>query len=176
MTTAKINISAELAALEKMTSSELRHRYADLHDEPSRSGNKQWLLRRCAWRLQSLAEGGLSERAKRRAKELARDQDIRTIPPKGMEMDPLDHKPDIIAPARKHIRTTRDDRLPMPGTRLTRVYKGHKYQVEVLTSGFAYDGQRYQSLSAITHAITGSHWNGYLFFKLSRTTPIKENR
>ena len=166
MATHTIDIPKELAALEKMTSAGLRERYADLYGEPSRSGNKQWLLRRCAWRLQSLAEGGLSERARRRARKLARDQDIRVIPPAGMKMDPLDHEPDIVVSDRAHIRRKRDDRLPMSGTQLTRVYKGHQYQVEVLANGFAYDGQRYQSLSAVAHAITGSHWNGYLFFSL----------
>jgi len=166
MSKREINMPRELAALAKMTPGELRGRYADLYGEPSRSGNRQWLLRRCAWRLQSLAEGGLSERAKRRAKELARDQDIRVIPPAGMKMDPLDHAPDVVAPARKHIRRKLDARLPMPGARLARVYKGHEYQVEVLADGFAYDGERYQSLSAVAHAITGGHWNGYLFFDL----------
>ena len=162
----RIDIPKELAAMEKMTAGELRDRYADLYGEQSRSGNKQWLLRRCAWRLQSLVEGGLSERAKRRARKLARDQDIRVIPPVGMKIAPLDHEPDVIAPARKHIHRKLDDRLPMPGTRLTRVYKGHEYQVEVLVDGFAYDGERYHSLSAVAHAITGGHWNGYLFFNL----------
>ncbi len=84
-----------------------------------------------------------------------------------MTMDPLDYQPDVVAPARKHIRRKRDDRLPAPGTRLTRVYKGHEYQVEVLSNGFAYEGERYQSLSAVAHAITGGHWNGFLFFGLT---------
>ena len=161
-----INVSRELAAMEKMTPRELRDRYADLYNEPSRSGNKQWLLRRCAWRLQSLAEGGLSERAKRRARQLARDQDIRVIPPRGMTMDPLDHTPHVVASVGRHIRCKLDDRLPMPGARLTRVYKGHKYEVDVMANGFAYDGECYQSLSAVAHAITGGHWNGYLFFDI----------
>ncbi len=170
MSKRKNSIPRELAALKKMTPGELRSRYADLYGEPSRSGNRQWLLRRCAWRLQSLAEGGLSERAKRRAKQLARDQDIRVIPPKDMKMAPLDHAPHVVAPAHKHIHRNRDDRLPMPGACLTRIYKGHEYQVEVLSNGFVYDGERYQSLSAIAHVITGGHWNGYLFFNIKKPT------
>ena len=66
-------IERDLATLKDMTPSQLRAKYAELHGEPSRSGNKQWLIRRCAWRIQALAEGGLSERARRHAKELARD-------------------------------------------------------------------------------------------------------
>jgi len=152
-------IERKLAALQDMTPRQLRERYAELYGEPSRSGNRQWLIRRCAWRIQALAEGGLSERAERRARQLARDQDLRIIPPKDLKMAPL-------------IRRTHDARLPMPGEQITRVYKGHQYVVDVLDDGFAYDGKRYQSLSAVAHAITGGHWNGFKFF--NREQPSKE--
>ena len=157
-------IERKLAALQDMTPQRLRQRYAELYGEPSRSGNKQWLIRRCAWRIQALAEGGLSERARLRAKELACDQDLRTIPPKGSKMAPLDRPADVQQPARRYIRRTHDARLPMPGSQVRRVYKNHLYVVDVLDDGFAYDGQRYQSLSAVAHAITGGHWNGFKFF------------
>lgn len=54
----------------------------------------------------------------------------------------------------------------------TRVYKGHQYVVDVLEDGFAYDGKRYQSLSAVAHVITGGHWNGFKFF--NREQPAEE--
>jgi hypothetical protein len=38
-------------------------------------------------------------------------------------------------------------------------------QVQILTTGFAYQGQVYPSLSAVAKAVTGSHCNGYLFFR-----------
>ena len=162
-------IERDMATLKDMTPSQLRGRYAELHGEPSRSGNKQWLIRRCAWRIQALAEGGLSERARRRAKELARDQDLRAIPPNGSKMAPLDRPADVQQPARRYIRRTHDARLPMPGGQVCRVYKNHLYVVDVLDDGFAYDGQRYQSLSAVAHAITGGHWNGFKFFNCEDT-------
>ena len=162
----KPNIARELVLLKSMSAGELREKYFDLFGEETRSGNRQWMLRRCAWRVQALAEGGLSEMAIRRAKDLARDQDIRVVPPKGMSMSSLDHEPDVVVSVREKIHRTRDDRLPMPGTQLTRVYKGHKYVIDVLAQGFAYEGQRYRSLSAIAHVITGSHWNGYRFFNI----------
>lgn len=161
------DIETELAALQRMTPKELRAKYAELFGERSRTGNRLWLLRRCAWRLQSLAEGGLSERAKRRAKELARDQDIRMTRPPGMEMLPLARPADVKRSARALGR--HDPRLPMPGQQITRVYKGHRYVVDVLVEGFAYEGQRYESLSAVAHAITGGHWNGYRFFNLHQS-------
>jgi hypothetical protein len=58
-----------------------------------------------------------------------------------------------------------DHRLPPPGTILTRPYKGQLVQVQVLTDGFAYGGRVYASLSAVAKAITGSHCNGFLFFR-----------
>ena len=58
-----------------------------------------------------------------------------------------------------------DHRLPPPGTILTRPYKGQLLQVQVLTDGFAYAGRVYASLSAVAKAITGSHTNGFLYFR-----------
>jgi len=49
----RTNINRDLAALKGMTPKQLRERYAELYGEPSRSGNKQWLIRRCAWRIQA---------------------------------------------------------------------------------------------------------------------------
>jgi hypothetical protein len=60
----------------------------------------------------------------------------------------------------------KDERLPIPGTVLTRQYKGHKIVVTVLENGFEYEGEVYRSLSAVAKAVTGSHWSGNLFFGL----------
>ncbi|MCL2701721.1 MAG: DUF2924 domain-containing protein [Phycisphaerae bacterium] len=126
------NVPRELAAMAKMSAGELRSRYRELFGEESRSGNKQWLFRRCAWRLQSLAEGGLSERALLRAKELARDVDVRLRPP-GPDNMPRAEQPQLAGLARtvrSPILRTRDARLPMPGTVLRRKFKGHVYSVD----------------------------------------------
>jgi hypothetical protein len=58
-----------------------------------------------------------------------------------------------------------DSRLPPPGTILSRPYKGQQLHVQVLTDGFAYAGRVYPSLSAVAKAITGSHTNGFHFFR-----------
>jgi len=173
MIKARLDITKELAAMEKMTATQLRARHAELFGEESRSGNRQWLFRRCAWRLQALAEGDLCERAMQRAKELARDVDVRLRPPSELDAALQTRPADVTRPVQACLVLNSDTRLPMPGTRLTRRYKGHEYMLEVLDSGFAYDGEVYRSLSAIAHAITGSHWNGYLFFNL--TDPRKES-
>ena len=68
-----LNVGKEVAALQRMTVKELRAKYAEVFGETTRAGNKPWLVKRIAWRLQSLVEGDLSERARQRAAELAND-------------------------------------------------------------------------------------------------------
>ena len=153
------HLAKDLAVLTQLTVSELRHKYAEVFGEPTRTGNKTWLVRRIAWRLQALAEGDLSERARRRAAELARDADLRLNPPPSKATTTATPSESISAPA------PIDQRLPPPGTILTRPYKGQLVQVQVLTEGFAYGGRVYPSLSAVAKAITGSHCNGFLFFR-----------
>lgn len=162
-----IELSNQVAALEQMSVGQLRERYAEVFGEAARSGNRQWLLRRVAWRIQALAEGDLASRAihhaRRRAGELARDADLRLRPPNGP-----------IAPimtggvASASMPVQRDERVPPPGTILTRQFKGVVHRVSILPHGFEYDGEVYRSLSAVAHTITGSHWNGMLFFGLTK--------
>ncbi len=158
-----MNVAKEVATLQRMTVRELRSRYAEVFGEETRAGNKAWLVKRIAWRLQSLAEGGISERARRRAAELANDADVRLSPPKA--------KPAVPAPTARTKTTPLaikgDDRLPPPGTIITRQYKGHVLQVRVLAEGFEFEGEVYKSLSAVAKAITGQHCNGYHFFRLT---------
>jgi hypothetical protein len=162
------NLEQTIAALQRMTVSQLRDRYIEVFAEPTRSGNRQFLFKRLAWRIQSLAEGGLSERAKRRAEELARDEDIRTTLPRPQQQQ--GGGTSVTLPAPRAAST--HDRLPIRGTVLTRRYRGRQVSVKVLSQGFEHEGQVYRSLSAVAKAVTGSHWNGHLFFGL---TTLKRN-
>src|SRR5437762_12681442 len=104
-----------LAALQRLTIQQLRCRYAELFGETTTPKNRTWLLRRLAWRLQALAEGDLSERARQRAAELANDADLRTTVPRAPRSVPavvVDLPPLPVA-------SQTDPRLPMPGTVLT---------------------------------------------------------
>ena len=94
---------------------------------------------------------------------MANDADLRLSPPK-VQLDAA--PPERTKTAELHIRT--DDRLPPPGTSLTRRYKGQTLQIKVLPRGFEFQGQDYKSLSAVAKAITGQHCNGYLFFRLGQ--------
>lgn len=53
-----------------------------------------------------------------------------------------------------------------PGSRLERLWRGERHQVEVLDGAFEWQGQRYKSLSQVARAITGVRWNGPRFFGL----------
>ena len=151
------NIARELATLQRLTVPQLRQRYAEVFSETTNANNCAWLMKKIAWRLQALAEGGLSERARRRAAELANDADLRSNPPRTIPMPVPAEVPTPRAPL--------DDRLPAAGTVLTRKYKGEVLQVKILADGFEHDGQVSPSLSAVAKAITGSHCNGFLFFR-----------
>src|SRR5262249_4543640 len=150
-----------ISDLQRLTMPQLRQRYAELFGETTTVKNRTWLLRRVAWRLQCLAEGDLSERARQRAAELANDADLRLTLPRVKTPVPA-----AVAGAEPATRTcSPDPRLPMPGTVLMREYKGQTLHVEVLAEGFAYAGQTYKSLSAVARAITGAHCNGFWFFR-----------
>jgi hypothetical protein len=153
-----LNIVHEVATLERLTIGQLRQRFAELFGEATAASNRTWLVKRIAWRMQALAEGDLSERARRRAAELARDADLRLNPPRSRTTTATATEP-VTVPAPV------DHRLPPPGTILTRPYKGQLVQVQVLTEGFAYAGRVYPSLSAVAKAVTGSHCNGFHFFR-----------
>jgi hypothetical protein len=164
-----MNLDDDLAALPTLTMAQLRQRYAELFGEASHATNKTWLIRRLAWRLQALALGDLSQRARDRAAQLANDADLRLSPPKSpfaQPSAPVRQQPAALASGVAALPP--DPRLPPPGTVLTRVYKGQQLEVTVLASGFAFQGKVFLSLSALAKAITGSHCNGYHFFRLTK--------
>ena len=85
---------------------------------------------------------------------------------------PRQPKEGSVASGRTATRTLSRDaggggRLPIPGTVLTRKYRGRLIEVTVLPKGFEWEGEVYRSLSAVAKAVTGSHWNGFLFFGLN---------
>jgi len=154
----------EIDELRMMPVGQLRQKYLEVFGEEFRSNHKQFLFRRIAWRIQAIAEGGLSERARRRALEIANDADLRIRAPKprfGPDVA-LDHK---LSVSRK-VASALDPRLPPPGTYLEREYKGRRVIVKVLVNGFEFDTEIYRSLSAIANEVTGTKWNGFLFFNL----------
>lgn len=157
-----LNIAKEVSAMERMTVDDLRGKYADVFGEKTNGRNKQWLIKRIAWRMQANVEGDLSERARRRAMDLANDSDLRMTPPREPK---IEEKLPVVT---RGVQIASDNRLPLPGTILKREYKGRVVRVKVLLDGFEFEGERYKSLTAVAKAITGKHWNGFHFFNLPK--------
>jgi hypothetical protein len=157
-----LNINKEVEKLKQMTVKELKAKYNEVFGQESRSNNKPFLWKRIAWRLQALEQGSLSERAHKRAEELAKHADLRIRVPKGTfnSFDETSNGPTLVTT----FSPSHDRRIPVPGTILTRLYREKNIRVTVLEKGFEYEGQVYRSLSAIAKVITGTQWNGFGFF------------
>ena len=116
-------------------------------------------MKRIAWRLQAHTYGGPSERTQRRAQELANEADLGSTVPKATARD---GEPDVKA----RVSFRHDSRVPPPGSILARPYKGRNIVVKVRPEGCEFEGKIYRSLSGVATAVTGTHWNGCLFFRL----------
>ena len=132
-----------LKQLETMSWKELRDLWAERYgaDTPHING-KEFLRRQIAARIQEERYGGLTSVTKRRLRELTRSY-----------ANDAKHSPD--AP-----------RTLLPGSTLTRNWKGKIHTVEVCDEGFMYKGNHYKGLSKIAREITGTRWSGPLFFGL----------
>lgn len=151
----KDTILSEILALKEMPVPELQKKYSEVFDgKKATSNNKTYLWQRIAYRIQELEYGSLPEEARDKAKELAQEYD--PINNKALRHNNGANKPYI----------SRDRRLPILGTVITKNYKGTDIRVKILEKGFEYNGKVYRTLTAIAKEITGSHWNGYLFFQL----------
>jgi len=139
-------IPARLAALKSATTPELTRQCRDLFDSEPPPFNRRYLESRLAYRIQELAYGGLRPETVRRLERL------------GEELDGGDRS--------KSRR--RADAMPITGTRLIREWQGVEHAVTVTAEGFEWQGRPYRSLSAIARAITGTRWNGWVFFGLRR--------
>lgn len=161
----EIAVRKEIEALRHMTVGQLRQKYAEVFGEETRTHHKQFLFRRVAWRIQALAEGGLSERARRRALEIANDADLRVRAPKTAFQQNVSLSPE--SAVRRQVAAKADSRLPAAGGIVERRYKGRDIVVKVLEGGFRYEDTIYKSLSAVAREVTGTKWNGFLFFGLA---------
>lgn len=152
-----------VASLNDKTVNQLRSLYEEVFDEVCRSRHKKYLVRRIGWRLQANDEGGLSNRAKQKAAELAATSDLRVTAPRDDVMQNIRR----VKPVEDGY-VDWDPRLPPPGSFLERRYKGKMIRVLVLTDGFEYEGKRFRSLSNLASEITNVSYNGFLFFRLGR--------
>ena len=137
-------IPARLAALKTMPMPDLKAQWRDLFDTDPPPFNRRYLENRIAYRIQELAYGGLKPETIRRLEILGEQYDSDNVT----------------------TRRTRHDARPVVGTRLVREYQRIEHTVTVLADGYEWEGRPYRSLSAIARAITGTRWNGLVFFGL----------
>jgi hypothetical protein len=137
-------VLARIAVLKLMPIPQLKQKWRDLFETEPPPYNRRFLEHRLAYRIQELAYGGLKPQTLKRLKAL------------GEELDGGD-------PVRR--RQPANER-PITGTRLIREYQGVEHCVTVRETDFEYQGRPFKSLSAIARDITGTRWNGLLFFGL----------
>ena len=146
VTITRSKVPARLAALPTQPIAELKAEWRRLFGTEPPPYNRRFLESRLAYRIQELAYGGLRPETLARLEALGEH-----IDGKGMT-----------------LRRARRDQRPLPGTRLLREYQGVEHIVTTTRDGYEYRGRRYQSLSAIARAITGTRWNGWMFFGLRK--------
>ena len=139
-------VLAQLAALKTAPVGDLKQKWRDLFEREPPPYNRRFLENRLAYRIQELAYGGLSQETLERLDALA---------------DELDGK--------KPKRRSPVENRPIAGTRLIREWRGVEHCVTVRQEDFEYQGRPYKSLSAIARHITGTQWNGLVFFGLKNT-------
>ena len=135
---------ARIAALKTTPTPDLQAQWRELFETEPPRRNRGYLESRIAYRIQELEHGGLSPATIARLEAL------------GETLDGGDAT----------VRKRRVDDRPVAGTRLIREYQGVEHCATVLADGYEYQGRPYKSLSAVARAITGTRWNGPLFFGL----------
>jgi hypothetical protein len=126
-----------------MSLAELRAAWTErLGVEPPKLRTRDLLALALAHRLQVRAHGDLPGPAKRKMAELARrfTEDRSYTPTPGPTLK--------------------------PGSALIKEWRGVRHEVWVLEQGFSYRGERFGSLSEVAQRVTGTKWNGHVFFGL----------
>jgi len=149
------SVLRQVADLERMSTAELGARWRVLFGGDPPRFNRQFMLKRLAYRVQELAYGGLSMAARERMDRLLDEEGYDEI---GAKVKKPGRARDAI------------DRHVVRGTVFVREWDGERHEVRALDEGFEYRGMPYRSLSAIARAITGTSWNGWVFFGVPSAT------
>ena len=139
----------DIEQLKKTPIAELRAQFAAYLGNAADSGNKVYVIKAILHNMQ-MEHCGLSHAAKAVIKD------------KIAQYDPINQH--STHSSGKASAGTRDKRLPIPGSLIVKKYKGKTYEVRVLEKGFEYNSTHYRTLTEIAREITGTHWNGFMFF------------
>jgi hypothetical protein len=140
-------VLAQIAALNCSATAELKARWRQLFESEPPPYNRRFLESRLAYRIQEIAFGGLKPATVARLEALGEQLD-------GGKID---------------VRRKSAKERPISGTRLIREYQGIEHTVTVRDDGFEWQGRPYKSHSAIARAISGTRWNGWVFFGMRRS-------
>ena len=145
------SILKQVANLRNLSHDELKSFYVALHGCKPPAYNRDFIIKRVAFRLQEITFGGLSERVQQKLDdELVRQGFDENAMPK----------------ARRRLKERRQNEHPVIGCVFMREWHGKQYEVTTLRDGFEYEGIKYPSLSAVAKVITGQHMSGKAFFGL----------
>jgi hypothetical protein len=135
-------LEAEIARLNDLGLAELRRVWKERLGTPPAIASTDLTRRWLSWELQAQVRGGFDATTRRRLRRLCKafraDASLKTLPDSG----------------------------PRPGSMLAREWNGVIHRVMVLDEGFAWNGQKHDSLSDIAFRITGTRWSGPRFFGL----------
>jgi len=164
--TKRTAIDKLLAALPAMSIGELCRRYRELFGNEPRCRHRQLLVHEIAWKVQADEDGDLPEELKQYALAIARNCALRERI--GDNAARRRNGENLGQEVTTSVVTDHDPRLPLPGSLLSKDFKGETYVVKVLDGAFEFADKRYTSLSAVAREITGTKWNGFLFFGLTK--------
>ena len=152
------DIADLVSSIPTLTRGDLMERWTVCHGKPPpKTISTRLLVLAAAYAVQVEQYGGLSRRSQKDLMRLSGP--LGTLPELGSNLD-------VLSVAAKGGRTkqVRTYATPRQGARFVREWNGKSHVVEVLDSGFAWQGKTYRSLSAIATSITGSRWSGPRFF------------
>jgi hypothetical protein len=152
----------DLDRLSCMQPADLQRLHLKLFGCAVSSGNTELARRRIAWHVQAEREGGLPESVREHALAIAKEASLR------IHVHGRGNNSGLRHATVTGIVSDHDSRLPMPGSIIVKEHRGTTLMVRVLDDGFEYDGRPFASLSAIAKEITGTKWNGFLFFGLKK--------
>lgn len=138
-------IARQIRELKDKSFAELKQLWRDYYQVEPPPYRRGFMAHALAYRIQELTYGGLPNKTEK-------------------------HLNDLLAEAKgaKVKRRVAPVKMPVAGTRLVREWKGERYEVIIQENGFEFAGRKWNSLTAIAREITGTHWNGPVFFGLRR--------
>mgnify|MGYP001596877321 CR=1 FL=1 len=149
------SVLQQIAGLKTLDHENLCNLWRTLYGKEPPAYSRPFLISRLSHRIQEIAYGGLSDATKQKMHDVLKSNGFN-------EVGSSRH-------GQQKAKQAQKNNMPVVGTKLVRDWNGRRYEVIAVSGGFEYDGRLYRSLSAIAKVITGTHWNGKLFFGCAKS-------